>query len=156
MEERAQLESKLQAETELYAEAEEMRVRLEAKKQELEEVLHEMEARLEEEEDRSNSLQQEKKDMEGQLQVDTRLLLHGAVVLFDLFHQTHIVFLQLMEAHIANQEDAQQKLQLEKAAVEGKVKKLEEDVLLMEDQNNKLQKVRSRAGGAQMFCSVHT
>ena len=56
---------------ELYAEAEEMRVRLEAKKQELEEVLHEMEARLEEEEEHSNSLQQEKKDMEQQLQVDT-------------------------------------------------------------------------------------
>lgn len=46
-----------------------MRVRLEAKKQELEEVLHEMEARLEEEEERSISLQQEKKDMEQQVQV---------------------------------------------------------------------------------------
>ncbi|XP_030590764.1 myosin-11-like isoform X2 [Archocentrus centrarchus] len=116
MEERAQLELKLQAETELCAEAEEMRVRLEAKKQELEEVLHEMEARLEEEEDRSNALQQEKKEMEQQL--------------------------QLMEAHIAKEEDAKQNLQLEKAAVEGKVKKLEEDILLMEDQNNKLQKER--------------
>lgn len=61
---------KLQAETDLYAEAEEMRVRLEAKKQELEEVLHEMETRLEEEEERSLNLQQEKKDMELQLQVD--------------------------------------------------------------------------------------
>lgn len=71
IEERTQLEVKLQAETELYAEAEEMRVRLEAKKQELEEVLHEMEARLEEEEDRSLGLQQERKDMEQQLQVDT-------------------------------------------------------------------------------------
>lgn len=69
MEERTQLELKLQAETELYTEAEEMRVRLEAKKQELEEVLHEMEARLEEEEERSISLHQEKKDMEQQLQV---------------------------------------------------------------------------------------
>lgn len=49
-----------------------MRVRLEAKKQELEEVLHEMESRLEEEEERSNILQQEKKDMEQQLQVDNR------------------------------------------------------------------------------------
>lgn len=47
-----------------------------------------------------------------------------------------------MEAHIAEEEDARQKLQLEKVAVEGKVKKLEEDVLFMEDQNNKLQKVR--------------
>lgn len=46
-----------------------------------------------------------------------------------------------MEAHIAQEEDARQKLQLEKVAVEGKVKKLEEDILLMEDQNNKLQKV---------------
>lgn len=62
---------KLQAETELYAEAEEMRVRLEAKKQELEEVLHEMETRLEEEEERSLILQQEKKDIVQQLQVDT-------------------------------------------------------------------------------------
>ncbi|XP_037544381.1 myosin-11-like isoform X3 [Nematolebias whitei] len=115
-EERTQLELKLQAETELFAEAEEMRVRLEAKKQELEEVLHEMEARLEEEEERSISLQQEKKDMEQQV--------------------------QLMEAHIAEEEDARQKLQLEKLAVEGKVKKLEEDVLLMEDHNNKLQKER--------------
>nr|XP_046270855.1 myosin-11-like isoform X2 [Scatophagus argus] len=116
MEERVQLEMKLQAETELCAEAEEMRVRLEAKKQELEEVLHEMEARLEEEEERSLTLQHEKKDMEQQL--------------------------QLMEAHIAEEEDARQKLQLEKNGVEGKVKKLEEDVLFMEDQNNKLQKER--------------
>uniref|UniRef100_A0A8C4ICJ7 Myosin-11 n=2 Tax=Dicentrarchus labrax TaxID=13489 RepID=A0A8C4ICJ7_DICLA len=116
MEERAQLEVKLHAETELYVESEEMRVRLEAKKQELEEVLHEMEARLEEEEERSLSLQHERKDMEQQL--------------------------QLMEAHIAEEEDARQKLQLEKVAVEGKVKKLEEDVLQMEDQNNKLQKER--------------
>lgn len=60
---------KLQAETDLYAEAEEMRGRLAAKKQELEEVLHEMESRLEEEEERSLGLQQEKKDMEQQLQV---------------------------------------------------------------------------------------
>lgn len=49
-------------------------MRLEAKKQELEEVLHEMEARLEEEEERSLSLQQERKDMEQQLQVETLLL----------------------------------------------------------------------------------
>lgn len=49
-------------------------MRLEAKKQELEEVLHEMEARLEEEEERSLSLQQERKDMEQQLQVETLLV----------------------------------------------------------------------------------
>lgn len=47
-----------------------------------------------------------------------------------------------METHLAEEEDARQKLQLEKVAVEVKVKKLEEDALLMEDQNNKLQKVK--------------
>ncbi|XP_068605476.1 myosin-11-like [Brachionichthys hirsutus] len=116
LEERAQLEMKLQAETDLCAEAEETRVRMEAKKQELEEVLHEMEARLEEEEDRSLALQQERKELEQQL--------------------------QLMEANLTEEEDARQRLQLEKATVEAKVKKLEQDVLLMEDQNNKLQKER--------------
>lgn len=123
-------------------------MRLEAKKQELEEVLHEMEARLEEEEERSLSLQQERKDMEQQLQVETLLLV---VVSFSspLFSTcsltTHDVFPQLMESHIAEEEDARQRLQLEKVAVEGKVKKLEEDVLLMEDQNIKLQKVERRS-----------
>ncbi|KAL0992608.1 hypothetical protein UPYG_G00095660 [Umbra pygmaea] len=116
MEERAKLEQKLQAETELYAETEEIRVRLEAKKQELEEVLHEMEARLEEEEERASQLQLEKKEMQQQLQA--------------------------MEAHLAEEEDSRQKLQLEKVTVEGKMKKLEEDVLYMEDQNNKLLKER--------------
>ncbi|KAM9779779.1 LOW QUALITY PROTEIN: myosin-14-like [Neosynchiropus ocellatus] len=113
---RAQLESKLQAETELYAEAEEMRVRLEAKKTELEEVLHEMEARLEEEEERSNVLQQERREMEQHL--------------------------QSLESQLSEEEDARQKLHLEKECMESKVKKMEEDMLQMEDQNGKLQKER--------------
>lgn len=69
VDERNQLQEQLQAETELYAEAEEMRVRLATKKQELEEILHEMEARLEEEEDRSITLTEEKKKMQQQIQV---------------------------------------------------------------------------------------
>ncbi|XP_045141945.1 myosin-11 [Echinops telfairi] len=68
-EEKTLLQEQLQAETELYAEAEEMRVRLAAKKQELEEILHEMEARLEEEEDRGQQLQAEKKKMAQQMLV---------------------------------------------------------------------------------------
>lgn len=39
------------------------------------------------------------------------------------------------------EEDARQKLQLEKVTSEGKIKKLEDDILVMEDQNNKLLKV---------------
>ena len=46
-----------------------------------------------------------------------------------------------MEARLAEQEDGRQTLQLEKAATDGKIKKLEEDFLIMEDQNNKLHKV---------------
>ena len=69
LEERNALQEQLQAETELYAEAEEMRVRLGAKKQELEEILHEMEARLEEEEDRAQALMVDKKKMQQQMQV---------------------------------------------------------------------------------------
>lgn len=69
VEERNALQEQLQAETELYAEAEEMRVRLAAKKQELEEILHEMEARLDEEEERAQALLVDKKKMQQQMQV---------------------------------------------------------------------------------------
>uniref|UniRef100_A0A673H8W9 Myosin-11-like n=1 Tax=Sinocyclocheilus rhinocerous TaxID=307959 RepID=A0A673H8W9_9TELE len=116
MDERNQLQEKLQAETELYAEAEEMRVRLATKKQELEEILHEMEARLEEEEDRGAALQLEKKKMHDQIK--------------DL------------EEHLEEEEDARQKLQLEKVTCDAKIKKLEDDILMIDDQNNKLQKER--------------
>lgn len=68
-EEKNLLQEQLQAETELYAEAEEMRIRLAAKKQELEEILHEMEARIEEEEERGQQLQTEKKKLQQQMLV---------------------------------------------------------------------------------------
>uniref|UniRef100_A0A3Q2Y746 Myosin, heavy chain 11a, smooth muscle n=1 Tax=Hippocampus comes TaxID=109280 RepID=A0A3Q2Y746_HIPCM len=116
LEERNALQEQLQAETELYAEAEEMRVRLAAKKQELEEILHEMEARLDEEEERSQTLLVEKKKMQQQMQE--------------------------LEEHLEEEEDARQKLQLEKVTCEGKIKKLEDDILVMEDHNNKLLKER--------------
>uniref|UniRef100_A0A9J8A9B0 Myosin, heavy chain 11a, smooth muscle n=1 Tax=Cyprinus carpio carpio TaxID=630221 RepID=A0A9J8A9B0_CYPCA len=117
MDERNQLQEKLQAETELYAEAEEMRVRLAAKKQELEEILHEMEARLEEEEDRGAALQMEKKKMHDQIKVfhDTILSLNECS--------------QDLEEHLEEEEDARQKLQLEKVTCEAKIKKLEDDIL---------------------------
>uniref|UniRef100_A0A8C0ZHP8 Myosin heavy chain 11 n=1 Tax=Cyanistes caeruleus TaxID=156563 RepID=A0A8C0ZHP8_CYACU len=109
------LAEQLQAETELYAEAEEMRVRLAAKKQELEEILHEMEARIEEEEERSQQLQAEKKKMQQQ-----------------------------MLEQLEEEEAARQKLQLEKVAADSKIKKMEDDILIMEDQNNKLSKERKQ------------
>uniref|UniRef100_A0A8C5F141 Myosin heavy chain 11 n=1 Tax=Gopherus evgoodei TaxID=1825980 RepID=A0A8C5F141_9SAUR len=115
-EEKNLLQEQLQAETELYAEAEEMRVRLAAKKQELEEILHEMEARIEEEEERSHQLQTEKKKMQQQM--------------LDL------------EDQLEEEEAARQKLQLEKVTAEAKIKKMEDDILVMDDQNNKLTKER--------------
>ncbi len=40
------------------------------------------------------------------------------------------------------EEAGRQKLQLEKVTAEAKIKKFEEDILLLEDQNSKLLKVR--------------
>lgn len=63
------LQEQLQAETELCAEAEEMRVRLATRKQELEEILHDLEARVEEEEERASQLLSEKKKMQQNIEV---------------------------------------------------------------------------------------
>uniref|UniRef100_A0A8C2PV34 Myosin, heavy chain 10, non-muscle n=1 Tax=Cyprinus carpio TaxID=7962 RepID=A0A8C2PV34_CYPCA len=115
LEEKNILAEQLQAETELFAEAEEMRARLVAKKQELEEILHDLESRVEEEEERNQSLQNEKKKM-----------------------QSHI---QDLEEQLDEEEAARQKLQLEKVTAEAKIKKMEEDILLLEDQNSKFLKV---------------
>uniref|UniRef100_A0A7N6BAF6 Myosin, heavy chain 10, non-muscle n=1 Tax=Anabas testudineus TaxID=64144 RepID=A0A7N6BAF6_ANATE len=114
MEEKNILAEQLQAETELFAEAEEMRARLASKKQELEEILHDLESRLEEEEERTQSMQNEKKKM-----------------------QSHI---QDLEEQLDEEEAARQKLQLEKVTAEAKMKKYEEDILLLEDQNSKFLK----------------
>lgn len=69
IEEKSVLADQLQAEAELFAEAEEMRARLATRKQELEEVLGELETRLEEEEERSLQLTNEKKKMQQNVQV---------------------------------------------------------------------------------------
>ncbi|KAM9473351.1 myosin-10-like isoform 3-T3 [Salvelinus alpinus] len=114
IEEKNILAEQLQAETELFAEAEEMRARLATKKQELEEILHDLEARVEEEEERTQGLQSEKKKM-----------------------QSHI---QDLEEQLDEEEAARQKLQLEKVTAEAKMKKFEEDILLLEDQNSKFLK----------------
>ncbi|KAG7223717.1 hypothetical protein INR49_015445 [Caranx melampygus] len=114
VEEKNILAEQLQAETELNADAEEMRVRLLSKKQELEEILHDLESRVEEEEERNQSLQNEKKKM-----------------------QSHI---QDLEEQLDEEEAARQKLQLDKVTAEAKIKKMEEDILLLEDQNSKFLK----------------
>ncbi|XP_066563540.1 myosin-9a isoform X1 [Amia ocellicauda] len=112
--EKQQLQEQLQAETELCAEAEEMRSRLAARKQELEEILHDLEARVEEEEERAAQLHGERKKMQQNIS--------------DL------------EQQLDEEEAARQKLQLEKVTMEAKLKKVEEDVMVLEDQNNKLLK----------------
>lgn len=74
--EKMALQEQLQAETELCAEAEEMRVRLAARKQELEEILHDLEARLEEEEERASHFITEKKKMQQNIGVSLKSSLH--------------------------------------------------------------------------------
>uniref|UniRef100_H3DRF9 Myosin, heavy chain 10, non-muscle n=1 Tax=Tetraodon nigroviridis TaxID=99883 RepID=H3DRF9_TETNG len=114
LEEKNILAEQLHAETELFAEAEEMRVRLLTRKQELEEILHDLESRVEEEEERNQSLQNERKKM-----------------------QAHI---QDLEEQLDEEEAARQKLQLDKVTAEAKIKKMEEENLLLEDHNSKLLK----------------
>lgn len=47
-----------------------------------------------------------------------------------------------MEQQLDEEEAARQKLQLEKVTMEAKMKKIEEDVMVLDDHNNKLMKVR--------------
>lgn len=53
------------------------------------------------------------------------------------------ILCQDLEEQLEEEEAARQKLQLEKVTAEAKIKKLEDDVLLMDDQNNKLSKVNT-------------
>lgn len=50
---------------------------------------------------------------------------------------------QDLEEQLDEEEAARQKLQLDKVTAEAKIKKMEEDILLLEDQNSKFLKVRS-------------
>uniref|UniRef100_A0A3Q2CN26 Myosin-10-like n=1 Tax=Cyprinodon variegatus TaxID=28743 RepID=A0A3Q2CN26_CYPVA len=104
----------LQAEAELFAEAEELRARLASRKEELEEVLCEMESRLVEEEERGVQLANEKKRMQQNIQ--------------DL------------EEQLEEEEGAKQRLLLEKVSLETKVKSLETDLLTAVEQRDRLSK----------------
>ncbi|XP_051940017.1 myosin-9-like isoform X2 [Hippocampus zosterae] len=112
--EKLALQEQLQAETELCAEAEEMRARLASKKQELEEILHDFEARLEEEEDRVGQLHSERKNL--------------------------IQNITDLEQQLDEEEAARQKLQMEKVTTDAKMKKIEDEMMVLDDQNNKLTK----------------
>ncbi|KAG7269945.1 hypothetical protein CRUP_005562 [Coryphaenoides rupestris] len=154
-EEKSILAEQLQAETELFAEAEEMRARLATKKQELEEILHDLEARVEEEEERNQGMQNEKKKMQAHLQKEekgrqelekAKRKLDGESS--DLQEQIGELQVQVEELKLQlskKEEEAQgfqsrQKLQLEKVTAEAKMKKYEEDILVLEDQNSKFLK----------------
>lgn len=55
-----------------------------------------------------------------------------------------LFFAQELEEQLEEEESARQKLQLEKVTTEAKLKKLEEDLIVFEDQNCKLAKVRQK------------
>ncbi|XP_066568933.1 myosin-10 [Amia ocellicauda] len=114
MEEKTVLAEQLQAETELFAEAEEMRARLSSRKQELEEVLAELESRLVEEEERGVQAANEKKRL-----------------------QQHV---QDLEEQLEEEEGVRQRLQLDRVGLESKVKSLETQILTLEDQKDRLSK----------------
>merc|ERR1719460_1426115 len=114
LEEKNILAEQLQAETELCAEAEEMRARLAARKQEMEEIIHDMEARIEEEEEKVIKSADDKKKL-----------------------QQHI---QDLEEQLEEEEAARQNLQIEKVQAEAKMKQFEEQVLASDDYKEKFSK----------------
>merc|ERR1719357_2294797 len=113
LQEKIYLAEQLQAETELCAEAEEMRARLAARKQEMEEIIHDMEARIEEEEEKVLKGTEDRKRL-----------------------QQHI---QDLEEQLEEEEAARQKLQIEKVQAEAKMKQFEEQVLASDDYKEKVQ-----------------
>merc|ERR1719392_591857 len=114
MEEKNILAEQLQAETELCAEAEEMRARLAARKQEMEEIIHDMEARIEEEEEKVIKSAEDRKKL-----------------------QQHI---QDLEEQLEEEEAARQKLQIEKVQAEAKMKQFEEQLVASDDFKEKFGK----------------
>lgn len=65
----------------------------------------------------------------------------------DLTYQSWLLLSckQDLEQQLDEEEAARQKLQLEKVTMEAKMKKIEEDVMVLDDQNNKLTKVRMKS-----------
>lgn len=57
-------------------------------------------------------------------------------------HRCNCLSSQDLEEQLDEEEGARQKLQLEKVTAEAKIKKMEEEILLLEDQNSKFLKVR--------------
>ncbi|KAI4896321.1 hypothetical protein NFI96_020537, partial [Prochilodus magdalenae] len=121
--EKQALQEQLQAEMDLCAEADEMRNRLVAKKQELEEILHDLEAR-----------EWRRRRSERPINLQT---LHWKKKFSLISEQQNITDL---EQQLDEEEAARQKLQLERVTMEAKLKKVEEDVMVLDDQNNKLSK----------------
>merc|ERR1719341_2303277 len=114
LEEKNILAEQLQAETELCAEAEEMRARLAARKQEMEEIIHDTEAEMKEDEEKVLKSADDKKKL-----------------------QQHI---QDLEEQLEEEEAARQKLQIEKVQAEAKMKQFEEQVLASDDYKEKFGK----------------
>lgn len=52
-----------------------------------------------------------------------------------------VLFIQDLEQQLDEEEAARQKLQIEKVTMDAKMKKIEEDVMVLDDQNFKLNKV---------------
>lgn len=70
------------------------------------------------------------------------MLFHGLVSSTNKIPCFSVGVVKELEEQLEEEESARQKLQLEKVTTEAKLKKLEEDVLVLEDQNLKLAKVR--------------
>ncbi|KAK5979365.1 Myosin head motor domain [Trichostrongylus colubriformis] len=119
MAERNVLQDQLQQETDNNAELEEVKNRLQLKKNELEEMVNEMRDRLVDEEQRTEKMAQEKKKL-----VVSKLLIDVETV-------------RDLEEQLEQEEQARQKLQLDKANVDQRVKNVETKLLGEEEERVK-------------------
>ncbi|KAG9343921.1 hypothetical protein JZ751_013308 [Albula glossodonta] len=127
-----QQQEQLQAETDLCAEAEEMRVRLAAKKQELEEILHDLEARVEEEEERATQLMGEKKKMQQNI---TKLQLEKV---------TMEAKVKKIEEDVMVLDDQNNKLNKEKKLLEERISEFTTNLAEEEEKSKSLQKLKNK------------
>merc|ERR1719193_257225 len=140
LEEKNILAEQLQAETELCAEAEEMRARLAARKQEMEEIIHDMEARIEEEEEKvlksgedRKKLQQHIQDLEEHL--EEKLSDVSATLAEEEEKAKHLLKLKAKhESTIGELEDKLRKDNQQKQEVERAKRKIETELGDMKEQ----------------------
>ena len=69
-------------------------------------------------------------------------------------YKLFVVFIQDLEQQLDEEEAARQKLQMEKVTTDAKLKKLGDDIMVLDDQNGKLNKVFSACSFTEEYVNI--